>query len=76
MPAPDTTWTPVKIGAVTYRSEREAAKWYLRHSKLSQSAIARKVGCSAPCVCQCAGEMREAGILRPGEKPSKRRKRK
>jgi len=76
MPAPETTWTPVKIGAVTYQSQREAAKWYLRHSKLSQSAISRKIGCSAPCVCQCAGELREAGIPRLGEKKRRKRRKK
>ena len=65
MPASTTTWVPVQIGAVVYPSQRKACEWYLLHSKLSQSAISRKVMCSAPCVCQVASELKRAGIKRP-----------
>jgi hypothetical protein len=68
MPKSTTTWVPTMIGNCVHKSQRQAAKWYLMHSKLSQSAIARKVMCSAPCVCQVAAELKKAGVKRPSEK--------
>lgn len=45
---------PIKIGSLKFRSRSKAARYYLKRSKMSQSAIARKVGVSQPCVAQLA----------------------
>ena len=51
---------PVKIGAVSYRSRRAAARYYLTRTHLTQTAIAQKLNCSIPCVNQVASELKAA----------------
>ena len=51
------SWRPFKVGAIKYRSRRAAARYYLTHSKLSQTAIARKLHVTIPCVNQVATEL-------------------
>lgn len=65
MPAPTKTWNPVKYGNVVYRSQRKLARFYLLHSKLSQTEIANRISCSAPCVNQVAQELKAEGLKRP-----------
>lgn len=43
-----------KMGAVKYRSRSAAARWLLKNTKLSQTAIAKKLRVSIPCVNQLA----------------------
>ncbi|MBD3260924.1 MAG: hypothetical protein GF334_04480 [Candidatus Altiarchaeales archaeon] len=74
MPRPETTWIETKIGNCKYKSRTRAVKWYLRHSALSQSAIARKVDCSAPLVNQIAQQLKAEGEQRPTKKGRKRSK--
>jgi len=38
----------------TFHSRRDAARYLLKTTKLSQSDIARKLQISQACVCQCA----------------------
>jgi len=38
----------------TFPSRRDAARYMLKTTKLSQSDIARRLKISAACVCQCA----------------------
>jgi len=47
-----------KFGALKFRSRRAAARHYLTHTKLSQTAIARRLHVTVPCVNQVATEIR------------------
>lgn len=76
MPRPDATWIPTKLGNCQYKTQTAVVTWYLRHSALSQSAISRKVGCSAPLVNQIAQRLKAEGEKRPTKKARKRSKKK
>jgi len=51
-------YRPTKIGAIKYRTATAAIKYLLTRTKLTQSAIARRVGVSTACVCQLASSKR------------------
>lgn len=48
---------PRRLGNVRYKSRSDLARYFLRNTKMSQSAIARKVGVSQPCVAQLAAAL-------------------
>jgi hypothetical protein len=47
-----------KYGNVRFRSRSAAARFYLKRTTLSQTAIAKRLHVSVPCVCQIAAEVR------------------
>lgn len=51
------SYQPFCLGAVRFKTRGDAARYYLRNSKLSQSAIARKVRVTPAFVCQLASKM-------------------
>ena len=51
------THRAVKYGAITFKSTSAAALYCLNHSKMSQSEIARKIGCTPALVCQIASKL-------------------
>ena len=50
-------WRTVKNGAITFKNTTKAAIYYLNHSKMSQSEIARKIGCTPALVCQIRAKL-------------------
>lgn len=69
-------WRPTKIGAIKYRTNTAAIIYYLTHSHtLTQSEIARRVGCSAPRVNQVAMTLKREGKLNPEAAATPKRKR-
>lgn len=50
-------WRTVKLGAITFKNTTKAAIYYLNNSKLSQTEIARKIGCTPALICQIRGKL-------------------
>ena len=57
-------YRPVTLSGIQFKSASLAARFMLKRTKKSQSAIARHCGVSQPCVCQLAAEIRLAAEVK------------